>query len=398
MTERINVEELEKLKSQVDDVVVLDVRPSTSFESGHIAGALSIPIYSICEQALNLPNKQKIVVYSQNAKDSMSTQAFLALKNQGFKDVQILDIGFVEWESLANPIAKAENIRSSEQVPSYKAMSVPFLPSNIEAFTTRQGEFIESDEVVSFLESRTQIYEFDHLGYEKKTVDQVSGIYLMINPDPINLELVPEGSLVISHHKISTHHNRIYAGMLEQAETNNFNIFNFHLGWDVMPDGIADSFLRHFGLSRHEYEKVDLTYRGHVIQKLGAIMNKAVSMEDLITRLQWMNVMPSAIINPQCKTSMIGYIPGGGFVDQMIIEMADLGVDVLISSDYNWVVETVAREVGVSLVEIDHYVSERYGLHSMRKLLADEFPKTPSIILENIDNIQCSDDDCTCSS
>ncbi|MHA2356884.1 MAG: rhodanese-like domain-containing protein, partial [Candidatus Thorarchaeota archaeon] len=116
MTERINVEELEKLKSQVDDVVVLDVRPSTSFESGHIAGALSIPIYSICEQALNLPNKQKIVVYSQNAKDSMSTQAFLALKNQGFKDVQILDIGFVEWESLANPIAKAENIRSSEQV------------------------------------------------------------------------------------------------------------------------------------------------------------------------------------------------------------------------------------------------------------------------------------------
>jgi putative NIF3 family GTP cyclohydrolase 1 type 2 len=186
--------------------------------------------------------------------------------------------------------------------------------------------------------------------------------------------------------------------MLEQAETSKFNIFNFHLGWDVMPDGIGDSFLHHFGLSRDEYEKVDLTYRGHVIEKLGAIMNKAVSMEDLITRLQWMNVMPSAIINPQCKTSKIGYIPGGGFVDRMIIQMADLGVDVLISSDYNWVVETVARELGVSLVEIDHYISERYGLHTMRKLLTNEFPETPTSILENIDNIQCSHDDCNCGS
>jgi putative NIF3 family GTP cyclohydrolase 1 type 2/rhodanese-related sulfurtransferase len=397
MSERISVEELEKLKSRGDDVVILDVRPSTSFESGHIAGALSVPLYSICEQALNLPNKQTIVVYSQDAKDSMSAQAFLALKNHGFKDVQMLDCGFVEWESLANPIAEAENIRSSDQVTSYKAMSVPFLPSDIEAFTPGQGDFIDSDEVVSFLESRTQIYEFDHLGYEKKTVEQVNGIYLMINPDPINLALVPNGSLVISHHKISTHNNRIYAGMLEQAEKSQFNIFNFHLGWDVMPDGIGDSFLHHFGLSRDEFEKVDLTYRGHVIQKLGTIMKKAVSMEDLITRLQWMNVMPSAIINPQCKTSRIGYIPGGGFVDQMIIEMADLGVDVLISSDYNWVVETVAREVGVSLVEIDHYISERYGLQTMKRILTDQFSETPTNILENIDNIQCSHEDCSCS-
>jgi rhodanese-related sulfurtransferase len=51
MTDRISAEELEKLKSQSDDVVILDVRPSTSFESGHIAGALSVPLYSISLKA-----------------------------------------------------------------------------------------------------------------------------------------------------------------------------------------------------------------------------------------------------------------------------------------------------------------------------------------------------------
>jgi len=52
-----------------------------------------------------------------------------------------------------------------------------------------------------------------------------------------------------------------------------------------------------------------------------------------------MNANPSAIINPQCKTARIGYIPGGGFVDKTIIEMADFGVDVLISADHKWVVD-----------------------------------------------------------
>ena len=82
----------------------------------------------------------------------------------------------------------------------------------------------------------------------------------------------------------------------------------------------------------------------------------------------------------------------------MVVEMADLGVDVLISSDHNWVVETIARELDMTLIEIDHYSSERYGLHTMRKILTNAFPTTPTTILENVDDVGCECEECNCCS
>ncbi|MHA2047220.1 MAG: Nif3-like dinuclear metal center hexameric protein [Candidatus Thorarchaeota archaeon] len=397
MINRISIDDFENLKVQEKDIKILDVRPIINFQTGHIDGAISMPLHTICDRSSELQKKQKIVVYSQNAKDSMSTQAVLALKEQGFSEVSMLECGIEEWNVLEKPIGNVQNLLTSDVATPYKAMSIPLFPKDVENLMIRKsGEFIDSDEIVKFIENRTQIYDFDHLGYEVKCVEQVSGIYLMINPDPKNFEHVPENSIVICHHKISTHHNRIYREMLEQAREQKFNIYNIHLGWDVMPDGIGDSFLHHFGLTKDEFQKVDLTYREHKISKLGAIINRPFTIDELVQKLSSMNVFPSVIINPLCTTTKVGYIPGGGFVDQMIIEMADMGVDVLISSDVNWVVETVARECGVTLIEINHYVSERYGLHSMKRLLSSKFPGTPVHILENIDNIQCDAEKCTC--
>ncbi len=277
---------------------------------------------------------------------------------------------------------------------SFRTMIAPLEPQIIKSEVVQSEHIIDSDIIIEFLENRTYLPEFDYIGYEVKTVDHINAVYLMINPDPLNFNYVPKNSLVICHHKISTHNNRIYEKMLDQARDSNFNIYNFHLGWDIMEGGIIDSFLFDFGLSHHDFEKVDLTYRDYLIPQLGAIFKKRISMGDIINRLYMMNVQPSIIINPQCKASKIGYIPGGGFVDDMVIEMADLGVDVLISSDHNWVVETIAREVGMTLIEIDHYRSERHGLRTMKNLLENSFSNIPINILENVDGMERAPCDC----
>jgi putative NIF3 family GTP cyclohydrolase 1 type 2 len=161
-----------------------------------------------------------------------------------------------------------------------------------------------------------------------------------------------------------------------------------------MKNGIGDSFLFHLGFKRNDFYKVDLTYKGNYINNLGAIVKRKFLLDDIVSNLNQLNVKPNVIYNPKCKNSKIGYIPGGGFDNQMIIEMADQGVDVLISSDHNWVVETIARELDMTLIEIDHYSSERYGLNSMRKLLSTAFPNIPITILENLDGLECKFDDC----
>jgi putative NIF3 family GTP cyclohydrolase 1 type 2 len=90
-----------------------------------------------------------------------------------------------------------------------------------------------------------------------------------------------------------------------------------------------------------------------------------------------MNLHPEKSIHPELVQS-------GGFIDTIVIEMADFGVDVLISSDHNFVVETIARELGMTQVEFDHYISERYGLYFMQRILGAAFPGIPVTILENI--------------
>ncbi|MHA2140326.1 MAG: Nif3-like dinuclear metal center hexameric protein [Candidatus Thorarchaeota archaeon] len=295
---------------------------------------------------------------------------------------------------MTRPNSITIDMEGKDQSISFRVMTAPLNPQRLKPRETEPKDFIPSDSVIELLESRTRLLEFDYIGYEVKSVDYISDVFLMINPDPLNLANVPENSLVISHHKISTHKNRIYMRMLEYAKESSFNIYNFHLGWDIMEGGIRDSFLFDFGLSRHEFDKVDLTYRGNLIPQLGAIFKQRISMEELIAKLYMMNVRPSIIINPQCQTSKMGYIPGGGFIDDMVIEMADLGVDVLISSDHNWVVETIARELGMTLIEIDHYHSERHGLRTMKNFLEGFFPGIPIRILENLDGMQRAPCDC----
>ncbi|UCE96735.1 MAG: Nif3-like dinuclear metal center hexameric protein [Candidatus Bathyarchaeota archaeon] len=280
-------------------------------------------------------------------------------------------------------------------------LPIPFREVTIPAELTPtkpqdMAEFFASDTVVNFLESRTSLPKFDYLGYEVKTADEVNAIYLMINPDPRNFALVPQNSLVICHHKVSTPDNRIHTAMLQQVQTSRFNLYNFHLGWDTMEKGIGDSFLMHLGFSKNQIRKVDLTYREHKVNRLGNIILPEFSLGEIVKRLHSMKVYPSVIINPRCQNSKCGYISGGGFVDTMVIEMADYGVDVLVSSDHNFVVEAIASELGLTLVEINHYISERYGLRTMQKLLTETFPLVPTYILEDLTSIQCPPNECSC--
>lgn len=273
----------------------------------------------------------------------------------------------------------------------FRSIAVPLLSDTDRQVKLEHDVFISSDEIIKFLENRAPIFKSDYVGYEVKTVEEINGIYLMINPDPRNFALVPPSSLVICHHKISIYKNRVYNSILTKAKERKFNIYNFHLGWKIMIDGIGDSFVFNLGFSKEHITKVDLTFQGHKIPRLGSIVRQTIPMEELATRLINLHVYPSMIINLQCDNSTIGFIPGSGFVDTLIIEMAEAGTGVLISSDPNWTAEIVARELGMTLISIDHYISDRYGLQSMQKLLITNFPQIQTKICENLEMRQLDD-------
>jgi rhodanese-related sulfurtransferase/DNA-binding transcriptional ArsR family regulator len=97
----------EALKSRLDDpaLVVLDVRPISEYEAGHIAGARSLPISELRSRLAELPRSRKIVAYCRGPHCVFADEAVELLNSKGYKAFR-LESGFPEWKIQGYPIAQ----------------------------------------------------------------------------------------------------------------------------------------------------------------------------------------------------------------------------------------------------------------------------------------------------
>jgi rhodanese-related sulfurtransferase len=94
--EAISREELAK-RLRRNDVVLVDVRPAQEFESGHIDGAVSIPLEELDERLAELPAGTEIVAYCRGAFCAYAHDAVRRLNAAG-KTARRLDGGWPEWQ------------------------------------------------------------------------------------------------------------------------------------------------------------------------------------------------------------------------------------------------------------------------------------------------------------
>jgi thiosulfate/3-mercaptopyruvate sulfurtransferase len=96
-------------------LVIVDARPSTDYEKGHLAGAVNLPVVETFDpaQPKNLPdttaklealfgskgigNASKVVVYD-NGKETPAARLFWTLEYAGHGNVSVLDGGLKEWQ------------------------------------------------------------------------------------------------------------------------------------------------------------------------------------------------------------------------------------------------------------------------------------------------------------
>lgn len=87
--------DMERLASQ-GQACLLDVRPLLEFKSGHLAGAINIPVGDLPQRFAELPRDHLIVTYCRGEYCLMADEAALLLEAQGFR-VARLDGGWPEW-------------------------------------------------------------------------------------------------------------------------------------------------------------------------------------------------------------------------------------------------------------------------------------------------------------
>lgn len=87
------------------EAMVIDVRPSSEYDAGHIEGAVNIPLESLTERLSKLPKDQEIVAYCRGPYCMMSFDAVEQLRQRGYRARRLED-GYPEWKTDQFPVNK----------------------------------------------------------------------------------------------------------------------------------------------------------------------------------------------------------------------------------------------------------------------------------------------------
>ncbi|MBL8358600.1 MAG: metalloregulator ArsR/SmtB family transcription factor [Delftia acidovorans] len=84
-------------RMQMDDTIVLDVRPPAEFAQGHLPGAVNIPLEALEGELGALPPDKDIVAYCGGQYCVLSANAVTALRASG-REARRFEAGFTGWQ------------------------------------------------------------------------------------------------------------------------------------------------------------------------------------------------------------------------------------------------------------------------------------------------------------
>ncbi len=90
---------------QRDEITLLDVRPRLEYQSGHIPGAVSIPVDELEFHLDEIPRDKTVVAYCRGPYCVYADQALDLLSGQGWK-VARLEEGVAEWQQAGYDLEK----------------------------------------------------------------------------------------------------------------------------------------------------------------------------------------------------------------------------------------------------------------------------------------------------
>ncbi len=97
----VDVGEARDLIGEKGDLVILDVRTVSEFESGHLDGAINIPVDELSGRLSELNPDDELLVYCRTG--NRSTTAVGILRENGYDQIFHMDGGIVAWNSAGFP-------------------------------------------------------------------------------------------------------------------------------------------------------------------------------------------------------------------------------------------------------------------------------------------------------
>jgi rhodanese-related sulfurtransferase len=103
-----NVAAIENYDKNDASYILLDLRPKSQIEQGHIPKAVAVPEAGIKALEDQLPKYKNaaIILYNQDGNVALAQNAYKAISELGYKQISILAGGFESWQKAGKEVAK----------------------------------------------------------------------------------------------------------------------------------------------------------------------------------------------------------------------------------------------------------------------------------------------------
>lgn len=102
--EAVRIDELlDRLASK--NIVLLDVRPSSEYDDGHIPDAINVPVEEVTSQLKKLSKSKQYIAYCRGPFCVFADEAVSVLVKEGFRAKRLHE-GFADWKSKGLPVTR----------------------------------------------------------------------------------------------------------------------------------------------------------------------------------------------------------------------------------------------------------------------------------------------------
>jgi DNA-binding transcriptional ArsR family regulator/rhodanese-related sulfurtransferase len=101
-------------RARSSDVIILDARPSSEYQAGHIAGAISVPIDELQVRLRSLPAGKEYVAYCRGPYCVYADRAVELLQKSRRRARRLLE-GVPDWQAAGFPVARGADTAASRR-------------------------------------------------------------------------------------------------------------------------------------------------------------------------------------------------------------------------------------------------------------------------------------------
>jgi rhodanese-related sulfurtransferase len=93
----VSVEQVKAFLDAREKIILIDLRPGADFQKARLPGSRSMPLRELAKRYTEIPRSGRVVLYCDCPQNEIIDDAYLLLKDYGYRNTAIMPDGFQGW-------------------------------------------------------------------------------------------------------------------------------------------------------------------------------------------------------------------------------------------------------------------------------------------------------------